>query len=75
MLQNKIKLEQFSHIIIVLSFILLFGVISMAYGYFENNMYCAYVGLAITLTTSYAIILKTVFIKQYWNNYRVAKRK
>jgi hypothetical protein len=60
MLRHKIRPEKVRTSVIILAIILLFGVLSMAYGYFQHNMVFIYLGLSISVATSYTLIFKII---------------
>jgi hypothetical protein len=49
--------------ILIAASILLFGVLTMAYGFFNENLRVTYLGIIITGVTSWAMVMGT-FIRQ-----------
>jgi len=70
MLQRRIRAEKVGNMTIVLAIILLFGVLAMAYGYFQNNMHWIYLGMSITIAMSFTIMFQTILRPQNWINRR-----
>ncbi len=74
MLQRGIRVEKVGNMTIVLAIILLFGVLAMAYGYFQNNMHWIYLGVSITIALSFIIMFQTILRPLNWMNIRRTKR-
>jgi hypothetical protein len=74
MSQRRIRGKVVGNMTIVLAIILLFGVLAMAYGYFQNNMHWIYLGISITIATSFTIMFQTILRPQNWINIRRTKR-
>jgi hypothetical protein len=74
MSQRRSKGKIVRNMIIVLAIILLFGVLAMANGYFQNNMHWIYLGISITIATSFTIMFQAIFRPQNWINIRRTKR-
>jgi uncharacterized membrane protein YecN with MAPEG domain len=70
MLQRRIRAEKVGNMTIILAIILLFGVLAMAYGYFQNNMHWIYLGMSITIAMSFTIMFQTILRPQNWINRR-----
>ncbi len=74
MLQRIIRGKVVGNMTIVLSIVLLFGVLAMAYGYFQKDMRWVYLGISITIATSFTIMFHTILRPQNWINIRRTKR-
>ncbi len=75
MLYRRTRGKIVGNMTIVLTIILLFGVIAMAYGYFQNNTHWIYLGIIITLATSFIIIFQTIIPLQILESTRTIKRR
>jgi hypothetical protein len=60
MLRRRIRASRVKTSLVVLAVFLLIGVVVMAYGYFHNSTHIAYLGLFITGSTSFAILVQTL---------------
>jgi hypothetical protein len=60
MFRRRIRPAKVKTFVIILAIILLFGVLAMAYGYFQHNMSFVYLGLSITAATSYTLIFQII---------------
>ena len=74
MLQRRIRGKIVGNMTIVLAIILLFGVLAMAYGYFQKNMHWIYLGLPMTIATSFTIIFQSIIPLQFSKSARTIKR-
>ena len=60
MLREKNRSSVVKPSILILSTILLNSVVAMAYGFFQNNLQITYLGLSITIATSFTILIQTI---------------
>jgi len=74
MSQRRVRGKIVGNMTIVLTIVLLFGVLAMAYGYFQRNMHWIYLGIPITIATSFTIMFQTILRPQNWINIRRTKR-
>jgi hypothetical protein len=74
MSQRRVRGKIVGNMTIVLAIVLLFGVLAMAYGYFQNNMHWIYLGIPITIAASFTIMFQTILRPQKWINIRRTKR-
>ena len=74
MSQRRIAGKIVGNMTIILAIVLLFGVLAMAYGYFQRNMHWIYLGISITFATSFTILFQGILRPQNWINIRGTKR-
>ena len=74
MTQRRISKKIVGNMTIVLAIVLLFGVLAMAYGYFQRNMHWIYLGISITIAMSFTIMFQAILRPQNWINIRGTKR-
>jgi hypothetical protein len=74
MLRKRIRGKIFGQMTIVLAIVLLFGVLAMAYGYFQKNMHWIYLGIPITIATSFTIIFQAIIPLHFSKSIRTTKR-
>jgi ABC-type multidrug transport system permease subunit len=74
MLQRRVRGKIVGNMPIVLAIVLLFGVLAMTYGYFQRNMHWIYLGIPITIATSFTIMFQTILRPLNWINIRRTKR-
>ena len=74
MAQIRVRGKIVGNMTIVLAIVLLFGVLAMAYGFFHKNMHWIYLGIPITIATSFTIMFQAILRPQNWINIRRTKR-
>jgi len=74
MSQRRISKKIVGNMTIVLAIVLLFGVLAMAYGYFQRNMHWIYLGISITIAMSFTIMFQAILRPENWINIRGTKR-
>ena len=74
MLQKRIRGNIVGQMTIVLASILFFGVLALAYGYFQKNMHWIYLGMPITIATSFTMIFQAIIPLNFSKSVRTIKR-
>jgi preprotein translocase subunit SecF len=64
MLSERKQFQKFSNSIICLAIILLVGVLTMSYGFFNNFKPALYLGLGVTIASSYFIIFHVIVLRK-----------
>lgn len=62
MLASRNKFDKIPTTTVVISLILLAGVLSMCYGYYEDNDVALYAGIAVTVMAAFNVIMFSIIL-------------